>query len=145
MAVYIEDYIPVVQYQGLNTKKAVDMSGSSSVALSTTSVTTGPVAVTGSLTTTTSVAATTSVSAGTIGVLLSTSTTPTTAGGTQFLRVGTAAANIFGFYLSNVATTPTASAPQGSVCFSTAGASTGTRMWINTDGATSWTGVTTAA
>lgn len=33
MAVYIEDSIPVVKYQGLNTKKAVDFSGAASVAL----------------------------------------------------------------------------------------------------------------
>lgn len=33
MSVYIEDYIPVVKYHGLNTLKAVDFSGASSVSL----------------------------------------------------------------------------------------------------------------
>lgn len=40
---------------------------------------------------------------------------------------------------------PTFSAPKGSVCLSTAGSSTSTRLYVNTTGSTVWTAVTTAA
>ena len=40
---------------------------------------------------------------------------------------------------------PTISAPKGSFYMRTDGSSTSTRMYINTDGATTWTAVTTAA
>lgn len=39
---------------------------------------------------------------------------------------------------------PTFSAPKGTLCLSTAGSSTSTRMYINTNGTTGWTAVTTA-
>lgn len=39
----------------------------------------------------------------------------------------------------------TITAPKGSLALSTAGAGTTSRAWINTDGATAWTSVTTAA
>jgi hypothetical protein len=40
---------------------------------------------------------------------------------------------------------PTFSAPKGSFYLNTTGSSSSTRMYINTDGATTWTAVTTAA
>lgn len=40
---------------------------------------------------------------------------------------------------------PTLSAPKGSLYLRTDGSSTSTRAYINTDGATTWTAVTTAA
>ena len=40
---------------------------------------------------------------------------------------------------------PTISAPQGSIYLRSDGSSTTTRMYINTNGATTWTAVTTAA
>ncbi len=41
--------------------------------------------------------------------------------------------------------TPTYSAKKGTVYINLTGSSTSTRMYINTDGATTWTNVTTAA
>lgn len=40
---------------------------------------------------------------------------------------------------------PTFSAPKGTLCLSTAGSSTSTRLYINTNGTTGWTAITTAA
>jgi hypothetical protein len=40
---------------------------------------------------------------------------------------------------------PTVTAPKGSIYLRTDGSSTSTRMYVNTDGATTWTAVTTAA
>lgn len=40
---------------------------------------------------------------------------------------------------------PTMSAAKGSIYMRTDGSSSSTRMYINTDGATTWTAVTTAA
>jgi hypothetical protein len=40
---------------------------------------------------------------------------------------------------------PTVSAAQGSLYLRTDGSSTSTRAYINTDGATTWTAITTAA
>jgi hypothetical protein len=41
--------------------------------------------------------------------------------------------------------TPTHTAVKGSLCINTGGSSTSTRMYVNTDGATTWTSFTTAA
>lgn len=40
---------------------------------------------------------------------------------------------------------PTHTAPKGSLCLNTGGSSTSTRAYINTDGAGTWTAITTAA
>lgn len=40
---------------------------------------------------------------------------------------------------------PTFSAPKGTVCLSTAGSSTSTRLYVNTNGTTGWAAVTTAS
>ena len=40
---------------------------------------------------------------------------------------------------------PSFTAPKGSLYLNTSGSSTSTRAYINTDGATTWTAVTTAA
>lgn len=39
---------------------------------------------------------------------------------------------------------PTFSAPKGTLCLSTAGSSTSTRLYVNTNGTTGWTAITTA-
>jgi len=39
---------------------------------------------------------------------------------------------------------PTFSAPKGTLCLATAGSSTSTRAYINTNGTTGWTAITTA-
>lgn len=40
---------------------------------------------------------------------------------------------------------PTFTAVKGSICINTGGSSTSTRMYVNTDGGTTWTSFTTAA
>lgn len=40
---------------------------------------------------------------------------------------------------------PTESAPKGTIYVNLTGSSTATRMYVNTDGATTWTSFTTAA
>jgi hypothetical protein len=40
---------------------------------------------------------------------------------------------------------PTHTAPKGSLCINTGGTTTNNRMYINTDGAGTWTAFTTAA
>lgn len=47
------------------------------------------------------------------------------------------------FYVTSDA--PTFTAVKGSICVNTGGSSTSTRMYVNTDGATTWTNFTTAA
>lgn len=67
---------------------------------------------------------------------------PVTAGGKIFTRVGkgsTAPAICFG------SGAPTLTAPKGSLYLRTDGSSTSTRAYINTDGAATWTAITTAA
>lgn len=64
----------------------------------------------------------------------------TTAGGHVFASVGNGSA--LGLYWGSGA--PTISAPQGSLYLRTDGSS-GTRAYINTNGSTGWTGITTAA
>jgi hypothetical protein len=67
---------------------------------------------------------------------------PTAGGTTSFgLRIGSTT-NFGIFYGSGV---PTLSAAQGSLYLRTDGSSTSTRMYINTNGTTGWTNVTTAA
>ena len=76
------------------------------------------------------------------GTITSLSGTATTAGGatSPALAMGTAA---LGVYFGSGA--PTITAPQGSLYLRTDGSSTSTRMYVNTNGATTWTNVTTAA
>lgn len=40
---------------------------------------------------------------------------------------------------------PTVSAPKGTLCLSTAGSSTSTRLYVNTNGTTGWAAITTAS
>lgn len=46
---------------------------------------------------------------------------------------------------SSLATTPTFAAPKGSLCLSSAGTNGTSRAWINTNGSTTWTAITTSA
>lgn len=66
-----------------------------------------------------------------------------TAGGAEVIRIGTGASGVLGVYFGSGA--PTVSAPQGSLYLRTDGSSTSTRMYVNTNGSTTWTNVTTAA
>ena len=76
------------------------------------------------------------------GSLNALSGTATTAGGaaSPVVEMGTTA---LGIYFGSGA--PTISAPQGSLYMRTDGSSTSTRLYVNTNGATTWTSVTTAA
>lgn len=69
--------------------------------------------------------------------------TSTTSGGstTGFLNFGSASA--LGIYFGSGI--PTISAPQGSLYLRTDGSSTSTRAYINTNGSTTWTAITTVA
>ena len=67
-------------------------------------------------------------------------TAPVAGGAAAFLATSTAG---LGVYFGSGA--PTVSAAQGSLYLRTDGSSTSTRAYINTDGATTWTNLTTAA
>jgi hypothetical protein len=75
------------------------------------------------------------------GEVTSKPATAPAAGGTFFFGTGSTAG--LGVYAGSGV--PTATAAQGSLYMRTDGSSTSTRMYINTDGGTTWTAVTTAA
>jgi len=77
------------------------------------------------------------------GVLNVCASTATPAGGSTSARLvfGTTAG--FGIYYGSGA--PTVSAAQGSIYIRSDGSSTSTRLYVNTNGSTTWTNVTTAA
>ena len=92
---------------------------------------------TGAVTTTASFGS----SASTPGTVTANSgTAPVAGGASAFLATSTAG---FGIYFGSGA--PTVSAAKGSLYLRTDGSSTSTRAYINTDGATTWTAITTAA
>lgn len=64
-----------------------------------------------------------------------------TAGGAVAVKIGQL--EVLGIYFGSGA--PTVSAPQGSLYLRTDGSSTSTRAYINTNGSTTWTAITTAA
>jgi hypothetical protein len=65
------------------------------------------------------------------------------AGGTAQARLNVSSTANFGIYWGSGA--PTVSAGQGSIYIRSDGSSTSTRMYINTNGSTAWTAVTTVA
>jgi hypothetical protein len=67
-------------------------------------------------------------------------TAPVAGGASAFLATSTAG---LGIYIGSGA--PTVSAAQGSLYIRTDGSSTSTRLYVNTNGTTGWTNVTTAA
>ena len=91
------------------------------------------------ISTTSTITTTSTISAS--GSVTSLSGTATTAGGatTAGLAMGTAAVGIY--FGSGV---PTISAAQGSLYLRTDGSSTSTRAYVNTNGTTGWTAITTA-
>ena len=100
------------------------------------SSTTGAVTVNatfGSATTVASLSATGNITA-------DSGTAPVAGGAAAFLATSTAG---LGVYFGSGA--PTVSAAKGSLYLRTDGSSTSTRAYINTDGATTWTNITTAA
>lgn len=77
------------------------------------------------------------------GVLTAASGTATPAGGSTAARVLFGTTSGFGIYYGSGA--PSVSAAKGSIYLRSDGSGTGDRMYVNTDGATTWTAVTTAA
>lgn len=59
--------------------------------------------------------------------------------------VTTTAFSVDGVTISAGAGAPSFTAPKGSLYLNTTGSSTSTRAYINTDGGTTWTAITTAA
>lgn len=107
-------------------------------------VVTGNIA-TGSLSTTgtvgaASLSATSGVSAG--GAVTAYSGTAVPAGGTAGVGVKMSSTTNLGVFFGSGA--PTLSAAQGSLYLRTDGSSTSTRLYVNTNGTTGWTNVTTA-
>jgi len=119
----IENYIPSVARFGLTTDKAATFGST--------------LAVTGAITSSSMVGTTGAFS----GEVTAASGTSVTAGGADAINIGAADAVkiIFG---SGV---PSLAAPKGSLYLRTDGSSASTRMYVNTDGSTTWTSVTTAA
>ena len=78
----------------------------------------------------------------TLSSLTVASTTATPAGGSTTVRLlfGTTAG--FGIYIGSGV--PTVSAAQGSLYLRSDGSSTSTRLYVNTNGTTGWTAITTA-
>jgi hypothetical protein len=79
----------------------------------------------------------------TAGQLLAASATAITAGGSQSLGLEFSTTADFGIFFGSGA--PTISAAQGSLYLRSDGSTTNDRMYVNTNGATTWTAVTTAA
>jgi hypothetical protein len=122
MTQYIEDFLPPIQSAGLNTQENVSISGTLA---SGTQTVTGNNVVTGGVT----VESSTSV--------------PASAGAVAAGKPITLFSNGPSIYVTSDA--PAFTAVKGSLCINTAGSSTSTRLYVNTDGGTTWTNVTTAA
>jgi hypothetical protein len=100
----------------------------------------------GNLTTGAQVVATGNVTGGnlrTAGQLLAASATAIAAGGSQSLGLEFSSTADFGIFFGSGA--PTISAAQGSLYLRSDGTTTNNRMYVNTDGLTAWTAVTTAS
>lgn len=77
------------------------------------------------------------------GSLTAHNATAIPAGGTAGAGLLVSSTSNFGVFFGSGA--PTLSAAKGSLYLRSDGSSTSTRMYVNTDGATTWTAVTTAA
>lgn len=128
---YIENYLPAVRLTGgLKTKKPVTLSGTSATltvggTLSVTGAVTGPsISVTGAVTSRNATA------------------TPAAASAVAGLAMG---ADAIGVYWGTGSPSTALTAAKGSLFIRTDGSSTSTRLYVNTDGVTAWTNVTTAA
>ena len=100
-------------------------------------------ATTGAVTTTATLGAATSVTTvSATGAVTALSGSAATAGGAAAF-VATSTAGSMGIYFGSGA--PTVSAAKGSLYLRSDGSSTSTRAYVNTDGATTWTAITTAA
>lgn len=130
MAQYIEDWLPDIREAGLNTQEAVSLG--STLSVTGASTLTGATTVTGALTATAGVTSPVGFTA--LNASASTSGGVTTAA----LTMGT---GLFGIYFGSGA--PTVTAPQGSLYLRVDGSTTLTRLYVNTNAATSWTAAIT--
>lgn len=131
MGQLLEDHIPVVKYEGLNTNKAAVLGST--------------LAVTGAITATGGVAgatAGTTVSASGLILAKSAATVPASAGAVAAGIPITIFSDGPSIYVTSDA--PAFSAVKGSICINTAGSSSSTRLYVN-NGTTNWVAVTTAS
>jgi hypothetical protein len=135
MSMLIEDALPVVKHNGLNTDKAVVLGSTLSV--------TGAITATGGVAGAVSGAVSaTTINATGVSTLNSGNAVPATAGAVaagipvKLFSDGPA------IYVTSDA--PTHTAVKGSLCINTAGNSTSTRLYVN-NGTTNWVAVTTAS
>lgn len=77
------------------------------------------------------------------GAVTAGATTAPAAGGTSGVGFLVSSTSNFGIFFGSGL--PTISAAKGSLYMRTDGSSVSTRLYVNTDGATTWTNVTTAA
>ena len=77
------------------------------------------------------------------GILTAMAGTAIPAGGTTNLGIKVSSATNFGVFFGSGA--PTLSAAKGSLYLRSDGSTTNDRCYVNTDGSTTWTAVTTAA
>ena len=125
----IESSLPVVQISGLNTKKAANFESTLAV---DGAVTFASTLSSGAQTITGANAAT--------GVVTGVSGTAATAGGVKAFGLGSGTVGI-----AWGSGAPTLSAGQGSLYLRTDGSSSSTRLYVNSDGGTTWVAVTTAS
>jgi len=131
MAGKLEDFIPVVKYEGLNTDKAAVLGST--------------LAVTGAITATGGVAgavAGTTVSASGLIQAKSAATVPASAGAVAAGIPVTMFSDGPSIYVTS--DVPAFTAVKGSLCINTAGSSTSTRLYIN-NGTTNWVAMTSAS
>jgi len=135
MTVLIEDHLPVVKFNGLNTDKAT--------VLGSTLAVTGAITATGGVAgTLTGAVAGTTVSASGLITAKSAATVPASAGAVAAGIPITLFSDGPSIYVTSDA--PGFSAVKGSLCINTAGSSSSTRLYVN-NGTTNWVAVTTAS
>lgn len=120
MTLFIEDYIPPIQSAGLNTKENVSIAGT---------LASGAQTITGDNTAT--------------GAVKAYSATAVPAAGAGNVGITFSSTANLGLFCGTGA--PTVSAAKGSLYVRTDATTTTTRLYINTDGGTTWTTFTTAA
>lgn len=160
MAIQMETYIPGLQENGFNTSLNATFNGNLTVvgttniaAVSLTNLTTTGNTILGDATSdTTTVNGVLTVTATATGIGVSSAgglavksgtAVPATAGAVAAGPAATLFSSGPSIYVTSNA--PTHTAVKGSICINTGGSSTSTRMYVNTDGATTWTNFTTAA
>ena len=133
MAIYIEDNLPNIRENGLNTTKNTTLGGTLAVTGATTitgALASGAQTVTGSM----------SATGG--AVVESGTAVPASAGAVAIGAPITMFSSGPSIYVTSDA--PAFSAVKGSLCINTAGSSSSTRLYVN-NGTTNWVAITTAS